>query len=91
MGGWINVSLSYLTGLVGGHEVWWVQKCAICQIIPLCTIKGEELALIVCFLRPTGDILVFAAVELEEEQWLEQLPGYFLLLCDSEPWEASSL
>lgn len=67
-----------------------MQKCAICQIVLLYTIKEEELTLILCFLRPTGDILVFAAVELEEEQWLEQLPGYFLLLSDSEPWEASS-
>lgn len=35
------------------------------------------------------DVLVFAAVELEREQWLEQPPGPFLLLYDFELCEAS--
>lgn len=71
-------------------------KCGECRSVPSVksfhsALSREKNSLLLCFLRPTGDILVFAAVELEEEQWLEQLPGYFLLLCDSEPWEASSL
>lgn len=68
-GGQTDLLLSYFTGLLGGQQGWWVQKCAICQIIRLCTIEVEELTLILCFPRPTSDTLVFAAVELEGEQW----------------------
>lgn len=54
----------FLTGLLVGHEGWWVQKCVTCQIV--CTVKMEELTLILYF---PSDTLVLAAIELEGEQW----------------------
>lgn len=46
-------------------------------------IHYQGLTLSVRVLRPTSDSLVFAAVELEGEQWLSQPPGPFLQPCDN--------